>query len=129
MTGFSVTIKEIFSRRELSYKERVIIKDTTAADGIDQIVTDTTPLDIHLSHFAMLDVHNESSKDKDYTQVVLVDEDGNRYFSGSDSLMSALLDIWAEMRNCPEDEDWQLRIYKLPSKNYSGKSFLTCTVI
>ena len=129
MNGFSVTIDEVFSRRELTFKERVILKDTTAAVGVDQIVDSTTPLDLRLSHFALLNVHNEASKDKDYRQVVIVSDDGNRYFSGSDSLISALLDIWAEMRNCPEDEDWQLRIYKLPSKNYTGKEFLTCTVI
>ena len=46
-----------------------------------------------------------------------------KYLTSSQSFVSAFLDIWEEMAN--ESEEYEIEIYKLPSKNYKGKSFLS----
>ena len=35
--------------------------------------------------------------------------------------------IWDEM--CGEDEEWELKIYRMPSKNYTGREFITCSIL
>ena len=35
--------------------------------------------------------------------------------------------LYEEMKD--EDEEWAIKVYRLPSKNYKGKEFITCSVI
>lgn len=123
MRGYSVTIAE--TSRELSAKERVQLKDTTDCVALDK-ATQESPVVIDLDMFAVLNIHNEKSDDKDYLNYVLVDKNGTRYTTGSESLWSAFMDIFAEMK---DEADWALKVYRMPSKNRQGKDFLTCSVI
>ena len=130
MTGYEVQITE--SSRELTAKERVALKDTSNAVSLDTEV-DTAEggkVIIKPVDYAVLSVHNENAKEgenKDYTNYVLIDENGVKYVTGSDAFYSSFKNIYDEMKG--ETEEWALECYKKPSKNYSGKGFITCSII
>ena len=76
---------------------------------------------------AILKVHNEKSDDKEYLNYVIVDNEGHKFVTGSQSFWSSFINIYEEMKD--EDEEWAIKVYRLPSKNYKGKEFITCSVI
>lgn len=125
--------KIIASAHELSVHERIAMKDTTNANKIDKTIDACvkenqrfiiTPVD-----YAILSVHNEKSDDrKDYENYVIIDKDGTKYVTGSPSFWKSFKDIWDEMR-AESDEEFQIEIYKVPSNKYTGKDFITCSII
>lgn len=126
MTGYSVKIEN--ASKELTKKERVMLKDTSDALKLDEIINGE-PIIIDPDYWVMLMVHNEKSDNVDYPVYLIVDKDGTKYVTGSESFWTTFSDIWNEMTEDGIDEEWQLKCYKLDSKNYKGKQFLTCSVI
>lgn len=124
MTGYSVSIA--YASKELSAKERIQLKDTTSAIKLDE-VTQTEPLCILPAMYAELDVHNEMSDNKDYKNYIIVDEQGKKYVTGSSSFWTSFMEIAKEMEN--ETEEWAINVYRMPSKNYKGKEFITCSIV
>ena len=120
---FHVVIEE--SSRELSAKERVALKDTTAALKLAEL-TKEGGVQVYVDAYAVLNVHNEHSDNKDYYIYLLLDKDGTTYCTSSKPLFDSFKDIYEEMKD--EDEEWGIEIYRLPSKNQSG-DFLTCKII
>lgn len=118
--------KVINASKELSARERIKVKDLSNAIALDTAVTDDTPLMISPLYDVELEVHNEKSKDKDYKKYVIVDVAGNKYHTGSESFWAAYKDIMAELGD--DTEDVTLEVYRVPSKNYAGKSFITCSL-
>lgn len=123
--SYSVTIAE--SSKELSAKEKVVMKDTTDAIKLDE-ATKEAPVIINVDFYTVLDVHNSKSDNEDYKQYLVVDKDGTKYVTGSNSFWTSFLDIIAEMLDVT-DEEWGVKVYRVPSKNYKGKDFLTCSVV
>lgn len=124
MEGYSVQI--IHASKELTAKQRVMLKDTTNAVSLDE-ATQGAPLVIDPDFYVTLAVHNDKSEDKDYKKHVIVDKAGTKYVTGSESFFTAFEDIMDEMAGT--DEEFQVQIYRMPSKNYKGKEFLTCTIV
>lgn len=124
MTGYSVSIEK--ASRELSAKERIQLKDTTSALKLDE-VTQTEAIVITPILHAELNIHNEMSDNVDYKNYIVVDKDGDKYVTGSDSFWSSFMEIAKEMEN--ESEEWAIKVYRMPSKNYKGKEFITCSII
>lgn len=124
MEGYSVKITTC--SKELTHKERVQIKDMSNAVSLDEL-TANGPVTLDVAFYAVLAVHNERSESVDYTVCVLVDKAGTKYRTGSPSFMNSLEDIMADMDGC--DEEWNLEVFRQPSKNYKGKDFLTCSVV
>lgn len=124
MQGYSVTIKYV--SKELSAKERVMIKDTTNAVSLDE-VTQGAKFVFEPDYYAILNVHNDKSEDKDYTKYLIVDKGGNKIVTGSESFFTAFNDIMDEMEGT--DENFEIEAYRLPSKNYKGKEFITCSIV
>lgn len=124
MVGYSVEIKE--TSKHLSAKERIAIKDTSNALKLD-VVCEEDGVIITPVAFAILSIHNEKSDNKDYENYVITDKDGTKYVTGSESFWNTFISIWDEMQN--EEEEWGIKAYKLDSKNYKGKKFLTCSII
>ena len=124
MTGFEVKIRE--ASKELTAKERVKFKDTTNAVQLDD-ATKESSLVIEPDFYIVLDVHNEHSEDKDYVKYLIVDKAGNKFVTGSESFFSAFKSIVDEMIHCAEE--YEIEVYRLPSKNYKGKEFLTCSIV
>ena len=124
MEGYSVKIQ--FASKELSAKERVMLKDTTGAVPLDE-ATQGAPVVIDPDFYATLMVHNEKAEDKDYKKHIIVDKAGTRYVTGSDSFKSSFVNIMEEMDG--SGEEFQIQAYRMPSKNYKGKEFLTCSIV
>lgn len=123
--NYEVKIKS--TSKELTARERVMLKDTRNAIKLDEAVGET-PLVISPDYYAVLDVHNEKSKeDKDFENYIVVDTDGNKYVTGSHSFYEAFTEIVEEMDGT--GEEYQIEIYKLDSKNYKGKQFITCSIV
>ena len=123
-TEYSSTIIE--SLKELSGKEKVRYKDLTASKKIDEEVTDTQSLKIALDNYVILAVHNPKAEQVDYNVVIVIDKEGNSYYTSSNTFERALKDVVDAMQG--ETEDWGIEVVKKPSSNYKGKFFLTCTV-
>lgn len=124
MTGYSVEIKE--TCRELTAKQRIALKDTSNAIKLDT-ACDENDVIIEPAYYAVLAIHNEKSDNVDYENYVVIDKNGDKYVTGSASFWNTFMNICVEMSG--ESEEWAIKAYKLDSKNYKGKKFLTCSII
>ena len=129
MTGYSVSV--VSTSKDLSPKEKVMIKDTTDCVRMDEATQESAVI-IDVDYWAKLSVHNEKSEDKDYANYVVVDKNGTRYVTGSTSFWNAFTNIWDEMCDLEvygNAEPWLLKVYRRDSKNRAGKQFITCSVM
>ena len=123
MENYKVEIKE--SSKELSARERISLKDTTNAIKLDEALAEgdviITPVD-----YVILDIHNEKAEDKDYENYIIVDKSGTKYVTGSSSFWNSFIEIYEEMKD--EEEEYSILAYRVESKNYKGKYFLSCSI-
>lgn len=124
MKDYKVTIAT--ARKALTGKEKVMVKDFTNALSIDEL-TNNGSLVLAIENVIECDVHNPASEDKDYKKYVIIDGTGNKYVTGSESCITTLLDILDEMEG--DNEPFEIEFYKKESKNYKGKSFITCSIV
>lgn len=124
MEGYSVNIREV--SRNITAKERAMLKDTTNAISLDE-VTQGAKFVFEPDYYAILDVHNEKSEDKDYVKYIIVDKAGTKMVTGSESFFTSFRSIMGEMADC--DEEFSIEAYRMPSKNYKGKEFITCSIV
>ena len=122
--NYSATINE--ASRDFSPKERIMMKDTSDAIHLDE-ATRVDAIVVKPVAWAVLDIHNEKSEDKDYQNFIIIDENGQKYVTGSKSFWSSFRGIYDEMNG--SDEEWGIKIFSSPSKNYKGKSFITCSLV
>ena len=123
--NYSVSIVE--TSKELTAKERIALKDTTGAIKLDE-ATKEAPVIINPGFYGVLSIHNVKADPEDYEKYIIVDADtGEKYITGSQSFWNSFLEIATEMAG--EDEAWSIKVYRLPSKNYAGRDFLTCSII
>lgn len=127
MTNYSV--KVVDSSKELTKKETVMFKDLSDAVNLSEFIDEHGgAVMIDVESWIELAIHNEKAKDgqnKDYTNFVVVDKNGTRYYTGSESFWSSFKDIWIEMND--STEEWSLKVYKKQSKG--KKDFITCSVM
>ena len=127
MTNYSVKVVE--SSKELTKKETVMFKDLSDAVNLSEFIDEHDgSVMIDAESWVKLDIHNEKAKDgqnKDYTNYVVVDKNGTRYYTGSESFWSSFKNIWCEMGD--STEEWSLKVYKKQSKG--KKDFITCSVM
>lgn len=112
--------------KELTARDRIRLKDTTDAIKLDEATTEGEVL-ITPSAYAILSVHNDKADDPDYEQYIIEDANGQKYVTGSQSFWNSFKAIWDEMKD--ENEGYSVKAYRVPSKNYKGKDFLTCSII
>lgn len=124
MNGYEVKIG--YSNKELTARERIKLKDTTNAVALDE-ATEGSSLVISPSIWAELEIHNERNKDGnvDYMKYVIIDEGGTKYVTGSESFWTSFLEIATEMG----EEAFDVEAYKVDSKNYKGKQFISCSIV
>lgn len=123
---YKVIVKE--ASKELSKVEKISIKDVSNCVKLDEAVNSSPngKIKIDVDYFAILEVHNEKAKDdKDYYNYIIVAKDGEKFVTGSKSFWNSFVDINDEM----EGEDFGIEVYSKPSKNYTGKYFLTCSIM
>lgn len=124
MNGYEVKI--VNCNKELTARERIKLKDTNNAVALDE-ATEGSSLVISPSIWAELEIHNERNKDGnvDYMKYVIIDEAGTKYVTGSESFWTSFLEIAAEMG----EEAFDVEAYKVDSKNYKGKQFISCSIV
>lgn len=122
---YEVTIRET-NMTELTARERILLKDTSDAIKLDE-ATRNGDLIFKPVSYAILDVHNDKGEDKDYVQYLIIDSDNNKYLTGSNSFWNSFIGIFNEMAK--ENEEYEVKAYRLPSKNYKDKDFITCSII
>lgn len=127
MTNYSVKVVE--SSKELTKKETVMFKDLSDAVNLSEFIDEHGgAVMVDVESWIELAIHNEKAKDgqnKDYTNYVVVDKNGTRYYTGSEFFWSSFKDIWCEMND--STEEWSLKVYKNQSKG--KKDFITCSVM
>ena len=128
--NYSATIAE--TSMELNAREKVMFKDTQNAVSLLDLAKEAKANDAkaiieNIKGYVVLDIHNEKSDDVDYKQYLIVDNDGEKYVTGSQSFMNSFMDIYNEMKN--EAEPWGIQLNLLPSKNYKDKEILTCSLV
>ena len=125
---YTVIIRE--SSRDLTAKEKIAFRDFGNAVKLDENLTEDDSMLIAPKDFVIIDVHNEKAKgNKDYVKYIIIDEAGTKYVTGSDSFFSRFIEIFETMREDAPDEPYQIEVYKRPSKNYAGKSFISCSLV
>lgn len=116
----------IESMKSLTGKEKVRYKDLTVSKKLDEEVTEDTALLVALANYIKLHVHNSKSENPDYDVMIVIDKEGNSYYTSSETFMRALESVINDMKD--ETEEWGIEVVKKPSSNFKGKFFLTCTV-
>lgn len=125
---YSVSIRE--SSRDLSAKEKIAFRDFGNAVKLDEELADDSSMFIAPKDYVILDVHNEKAKgNKDYTKFIVIDTAGNKFVTGSESFFTRFIEIFETMQDDAPDEEYQIECYKKPSKNYAGKSFISCSLV
>ena len=126
-TNYKATINE--GSKEFTVRDKIKLKDLTSAIPIDTVVEPEKPLVIAPDYYAFVDIHNEKlpESEQDYRTMVIVEKGGNKYYTGSTSAISSFVDIFADMNEI--GEPFEIEFYKKESKNYSGKYFITCSLV
>lgn len=129
-SNYSATITE--ASRELTARERIMYKDTQNAVSLLDMATEaiaqgSKAIITNVKDYIKINIHNDKSEDKDYMNFIIVDGNGEKYVTGSQSFVNAFMDIYEEMKN--EVEPWGIQLNLLESKNYKGKHILTCSLI
>ena len=119
------TAEIVKCNRELTKKEKVMFKNASDCKRLDDETTATGSVTINPDLWLTLAVHNDKAKNPDYTQYIIVDKNGTSYLTGSENFWNNFIAIAEEM----EGDDFAIEVYRKPSKNYSGKEFLTCKLI
>lgn len=119
------TAKIVDSSRELTAKERVAMK--SKADMIMlNTACDIEALVIKPVLWAVVEV--QVDEEEPYYNYVIVDADGTKYYTGSESLWNAFMEIYNEMSAEP-DTEYSVKVFKCNSKNRDGQKFITCSII
>lgn len=125
---YKAEVKEVFGK-ELTKKEKAMLKDLTDCTALGtEAETSGCDIIIHPAFYAVLSIHNDSLSEPDYEVYVIVDRDGTKYQTGSDSFISSFRDIMADMAD-EDPETWAVKATLKPSKNRTGKSFLKAVLI
>lgn len=129
-SNYSATIVE--SSKELTPREKVKYKDTQNAISINDFAESAKAeggkaIIDNVAGYIILAIHNDKADDKDYENYVILDANGDKYVTGSNSFWNAFKGIWDEMKD--ETEPWGVQLNLIPSKNYKGKNVLTCSLV
>ena len=116
-----------FCSKELDARERIRTKDVSDAIKLDQATQDVPSIDIDVDYYAVLDIHNEKSDSTDYKNYLVVDKEGKKYVTGSESFYKSFIDIVEELAD-DGITDFTIKVYRHDSKNYAGKQFITCSL-
>lgn len=129
-SNYNATIAE--TSRELTPKERVMYKDLGNAIKLNDLaegaqITGDKAIITNVKDYAVVAIHNEASEDVDYNNYLIVDGAGNKYYTGSTPFWNSFKSIWDEMHD--SGEEWGIQLNLIPSKNFAGKTVLTCSLI
>ena len=124
------TCEIVASSREFTGRERIRIKDKGNAKKLDALTAEGS-IFIQVIDWAILRIENDQSNDKVYTNYILLDTDGSKYVTGSESFWSSFKSVFDELEAEIDRENnvgIPFEVYQLPSKKREGKTFLSCSL-
>ena len=121
--SYSATITA--SNKELTKKERIQLKDMTDVIRLDSATKDGDVIIEKVANIVEIEIHNDKATPTDYTNIIVIAEDGTRYATGSSSFRNSLFDIADEMG----DDEYGIKVYRRPSQNYAGRDFISCSLL
>mgnify|MGYP006955554627 FL=1 len=126
---YKVVIAEVTEGKELNFRERARLVKLAGEKKIDKelALSEDKKLTIKPDYYAILEVHNPSAENEDYTILCFVCGE-ELYTSSSETLKDSYLELLELAKESNESLDFPIEIYGLPSKNYSGREFFTCTI-
>jgi hypothetical protein len=122
---FNVVIEK--SLKDVTKKEMLQLKDLADAVRLDQETQEHGSVMIYniQNMVKMFLVSDDPKNPKEYAKTVITDTEGNRFVTGSESFARRAWEIADDMAG----EEFGLKVYRRPSKNYPGRDFLSCSVI
>lgn len=124
-SNYKATIS--FCSKDLDARERIRTKDVSDAIKLDAATQDVPFIEIDVAYYAVLDIHNEKSDSTDYKNYIIIDKEGKKYVTGSESFYKSFIDIVEELAD-DGIEEFTIKVYRHDSKNYAGKQFITCSL-
>ena len=126
---YKVIIAEVTEGKELNFRERARLVKLAGEKKIDKEIqlAENGKLVIKPDYYAILDVHNPSAENEDYSIMCFVCDD-DLYTTSSETLKDSYLELLELAKDSNESLDFPIEIYGVPSKNYSGREFFTCTI-
>lgn len=113
---------------ELTAKATLLLKDISNAKMLDKIIGENESITINPKMWAVLNVHNEESNgEKDYTKYIVIDVNGDKFVTGSNSFWESFREIFDALDG--SGEEYAVSVTKYPSRNFSGKYFIKCSVV
>lgn len=120
---FSVEVIE--ATRELTKREKVFLKSFDTLKRVDEEL-ENGDFEMSVAGYVHVLVHNENSPEKEYEKIIIMGDDvGFTYITGSKTFIERIKDIWEDM----EGEPFCVNVFARDSKNYSGKKYITCNII
>lgn len=122
--------KIIRSSRELTAREKIAYKSVQDATNIGTMIDQAgTGFLIEVHTAIHVHVTNDKAKNPEYDQLIIIDKDGEKFNTGSESFMNAFWDIFDELEAADAlDEIITIKAIRRPSKNYDS-GFITCTLV
>ena len=130
MSERNYTSEVTSSMKDLTARQRIAVKDFSSATKLNELITAENPkLIIDVDNIIAVSVHNEQSKgNKDYTVYVIIDKNGEKYRTGSETAYTSAMEIYKELEVANElDEGFELEFYKVNSNNFDGE-FIKCNL-
>lgn len=129
-------VKIAQSSRELTKIQKLAYQDTSDCLSLDSVVEEATknnmPFIIAPKDYVILDVTTDKptvSGNDTYKTMIVIDRNGAKYATGSNSFAEAFLNIYDTMHEDEEDPEYEIKVSRKESSNYKGKYFLTCNIV
>lgn len=121
-TEYSVTIDSVYGIDELPVKDEIRVKDFTSFSQVEELVK--SGAEFKPEWLAVLSVHNEKSENTDYSVFVFRTDEGETFYTSSESLLESLMDI-IELKDRlnGSGESWAVVINEFKSKNNTGSFY------
>lgn len=120
----SFSVKIIEATRELTKREKVFLKSFDSLKRVDEEL-ENGDFEMAVTGYVHVLVHNENSSEKEYEKIIIMDDTGFSYITGSKTFIERIKDIWEDM----EGEPFYVKVFQRDSKKYSGKKYITCNIV
>ena len=129
-------VKIAQSSRELTKIQKLAYQDTSDCISLDtaseEAVKNNVDLIISPKDYVILDVTTDNpsvSGNENYKTMIVIDRNGTKYATGSNSFAEAFLNIYDVMHEDEDDPVYEIKVVRKDSNNYKGKHFLSCNIV
>lgn len=128
---YKAEIKETI--KALSVKERISFTESSTGYSLDDEIrnAENNKFRIKPSNIVAVHIVNDKSEDGEYDRYIFVAENGDVYYSGSNSAYETAKNIVTQIMTAEESGEvvgeWTLEFYKKQGKNQNP--FITCSLV